>query len=95
MQLSPQLKQDTIDAETIERDSGQDGLSKIIDEMAYHFWRCGRCLSMAPDTVDCSNRSVVEVAFIMDTSKETVLVLKRKATNCGSLRNCVLVKVLF
>ncbi|KAK1664301.1 hypothetical protein QYE76_052460 [Lolium multiflorum] len=33
----------------------QDDFGKMIDDMAYKFWNCGRCLSMGHRTPDCTN----------------------------------------
>ena len=33
-----------------------DGLAAVVDDIAYRFWKCGRCLTMAHDTKDCTRR---------------------------------------
>jgi hypothetical protein len=35
--------------------SAQDDFGKMIDDMAYKVWNCGRCLSMGHRTPDCTN----------------------------------------
>jgi hypothetical protein len=35
---------------------GQSGLEDVINDIAYHFWECGHCLSMCHKRQSCSNR---------------------------------------
>ncbi|KAM0886010.1 hypothetical protein ACQ4PT_029953 [Festuca glaucescens] len=33
-----------------------DGLEEVVDDIAYRFWECGRCLSMGHDSMSCTKR---------------------------------------
>ena len=50
------ITQDIPSLHDIVEDSGQQGLACVIDDMAYRFWKCGRCLSMNHDTGQCNNK---------------------------------------
>jgi hypothetical protein len=38
-----------------EQANGDDDFQKMIDDMAYKVWTCGRCLNMGHSTADCTN----------------------------------------
>ena len=44
-------------------DDGLDGLSRVVDDIAFRFWKCSRCLTLAHYTKDCKNKVRCKACF--------------------------------
>jgi hypothetical protein len=47
---------DSVSPEKESGPSAADGLQSVVDDIAYQFWACGKCLSMGHDTTACTNQ---------------------------------------
>ncbi|KAK1615922.1 hypothetical protein QYE76_021439 [Lolium multiflorum] len=63
----------TDDLGNSEQPRSLDGLDEVIDDIAYRFWECGRCLSMGHDSKACTKRVRCRFCFRSGHFRKTCL----------------------
>jgi hypothetical protein len=74
----------SLDKTNSEQPRSLDGLDEVIDDIAYRFWECGRCLSMGHDSKSCTKRVRCRFCFRSGHFRKTCLDwLKQKKQAMG------------
>jgi hypothetical protein len=60
--------------------SSDDSFAALIDDMAFQFWRCSRCLSMAHDRPACTNKVWCRSCFHYGHVKKNCFAAKNRQT---------------
>jgi hypothetical protein len=59
-----------------------DGLDEVVDDIAYRFWECGRCLSMGHDSKSCTKRVRCRFCFTSGHFRKTCLDWLKQKNQC-------------
>ena len=66
-------------------DDGLDGLAAVVDYIAYRFWKCGKFLTMAHDTKDCTRRIRCRFCFYSSHKEKSCFAkLAKKIATVGT-----------
>jgi hypothetical protein len=60
-----------------------DGLEDVIDDIAYRFWECGRCLSMGHNSMDCTRDIRCRTCFNYGHKEKSCLIWLTKKGKSG------------
>jgi hypothetical protein len=66
----------------VEQSRNLDGLDEVVDDIAYRFWECGRCLSMGHDSKSCTKRVRCRFYFRSGHFRKTCLDWLRQKNKC-------------